>query len=132
MSVQGPLGKPDLAVRVRPMAFQTPFPRPDIAPQMNQPDAPDPVLAGFRKSIDNIDAALIHMLAERFRITQAVGQYKAETGLPASDAGREAQQIARLRALAVEAELDPEFSEKFIRFVIDEVIRHHRQQAEGK
>src|SRR5690606_40198362 len=50
--------------------------------------------------------------------------------LPASDAGREAQQIARLRALAVEAELDPEFSEKFIRFVIDEVIRHHRQQAE--
>ena len=72
------------------------------------------------------------MLAERFRITQAVGQYKAEMGLPASDAGREAKQIARLRALAVEADLDPEFSEKFIRFVIDEVIRHHRQQAEGK
>ena len=113
------------------MAIQTPFPRPDIAPHMNQPDAPDLVLAGFRKSIDNIDAALIHMLAERFRITQAVGQYKAETGLPASDAGREAQQIERLRALAVEADLDPEFSEKFIRFVIDEVIRHHRRQAQG-
>ena len=28
----------------------------------------DPALTGFRKSIDNIDAALIHMLAERFRI----------------------------------------------------------------
>jgi chorismate mutase len=86
----------------------------------------DPVLAGFRKSIDNIDAALIHMLAERFRITQAVGEYKAEAGLPASDTAREARQIERLRALAVEADLDPEFSEKFIRFVIDEVIRHHR------
>ena len=87
---------------------------------------PDEVLAGFRKSIDNIDAALIHMLAERFRITQAVGEHKARTGLPASDPGREQRQIARLRALAVEADLDPEFSEKFIRFVIDEVIRHHR------
>ena len=89
----------------------------------------DPVLASYRKSIDNIDAALIHMLAERFRITQAVGEHKAQTGLPASDTSREAQQIERLRALAVEADLDPEFSEKFIRFVIDEVIRHHRQAA---
>jgi chorismate mutase len=92
----------------------------------------DPVLASFRKSIDNIDAALIHMLAERFRITQAVGEYKAQAGLPASDAAREAAQIERLRALAVEAELDPEFSEKFIRFVIDEVIRHHQRHAAGK
>lgn len=89
----------------------------------------DPVLASFRKSIDNIDAALIHMLAERFRITQAVGEHKATLGLPPSDAAREQAQIARLRALAVEADLDPEFSEKFIRFVIEEVIRHHRQQA---
>ena len=91
----------------------------------------DAVLAAYRKSIDNIDAALIHMLAERFRITQAVGAYKAEAGLPASDPSREARQIERLRALAVEAELDPEFSEKFIRFVIDEVIRHHEKARGG-
>ncbi len=88
--------------------------------------APDSVLARYRKSIDNIDAALIHMLAERFRITQQVGQYKATHDLPPADPSREAEQIGRLRALAVEADLDPEFSEKFIRFVIDEVIRHHR------
>ena len=86
----------------------------------------DPVLAGFRRSIDNIDAALIHMLAERFRITQAVGEYKAKAALPPADPGREERQIARLRSLAEDADLDPEFSEKFIRFVIDEVIRHHR------
>ena len=90
----------------------------------------DPVLATYRKSIDNIDAALIHMLAERLRITQAVGEYKAQAGLAASDPGREARQIERLRALAIDAELDPEFSEKFIRFVIDEVIRHHQQAAQ--
>jgi chorismate mutase len=87
----------------------------------------DPVLAGYRASIDNIDAALIHMLAERFRITKAVGEHKARTALPASDPGREERQIARLRKLAEDAQLDPDFGEKFIRFIIDEVIRHHHQ-----
>ena len=47
--------------------------------------SPDPVLAAYRKSIDNFDAALIHILAERFRITQAVGDYKAKARLPAAD-----------------------------------------------
>ncbi|MFK3889992.1 chorismate mutase [Sphingomonas sp. NPDC079357] len=89
----------------------------------------DDVLKGYRKSIDNIDAALVCLLAERFKITQAVGTYKAQTGLPAADPGREDAQIARLRQLSEDAELDPEFSEKFLRFIIDEVIRHHRAAA---
>lgn len=89
----------------------------------------DSVLAGYRQSIDNIDAAMIHILAERFRITQAVGAYKAQNKLPASDPSREERQIARLRKLAEDAKLDPEFSEKFLRFVIDEVIRHHQKAA---
>ena len=91
----------------------------------------DRVLDGYRQSIDNIDAAMIHILAERFRITKAVGAYKAEHGLPPSDPVREQRQIERLRKLAEDARLDPEFSEKFLRFVITEVIRHH-EQAQGK
>jgi chorismate mutase len=91
----------------------------------------DPVLAGYRQSIDNIDAAMIHILAERFRITQAVGAYKAQHQLPPSDPGREERQIARLRGLAEDARLDPEFSEKFLRFIIQEVIRHHEQAADA-
>ncbi len=87
----------------------------------------DETLNGYRKSIDNIDAALIHLLAERFKVTQAVGRYKATHDLPPADPAREATQIARLRRLAAEAELDPEFSEKFLRFIIDEVIRHHER-----
>ena len=90
----------------------------------------DDILDGYRSSIDNIDAALVHLLAERFKVTQAVGRYKATTGLPPADPGREERQVARLRHLAEEAELDPEFTEKFLRFIIDEVIRHHaRMQA---
>jgi len=87
----------------------------------------DDVLDAYRSSIDNIDAALIHMLAERFKVTQAVGRYKAQAGLPPADPSREERQIARLRQLAEEARLDPEFSEKFLRFIIDEVIRHHER-----
>ena len=87
----------------------------------------DDVLTGYRKSIDNIDAALVHLLAERFKVTQAVGRHKATSGLPAADPDREQRQIDRLRSLAQAAELDPEFSEKFLRFIIDEVIRHHEQ-----
>jgi chorismate mutase len=107
------------------MAQETASPAP--APGPNPDSAPDPTLAGFRASIDNIDAALVHILAERFRITKAVGAYKATHDLPPSDPGREERQIARLRRLAEEAQLDPDFGEKFIRFIIDEVIRHHHQ-----
>jgi chorismate mutase len=79
----------------------------------------------LRMSIDNMDAALVHLLAERFKITQQVGELKAAHGLPPADPAREAQQIARLRALAEDAKLDPEFAEKFLSFVIAEVVRHH-------
>ncbi|WP_374148082.1 chorismate mutase [Sphingomonas sp. 28-63-12] len=88
---------------------------------------PDETLSSYRQSIDNIDAALVFLLAERFKVTQAVGRHKATHGLPPADPGRETAQIARLRALANDAQLDPEFSEKFLRFIIDEVIRHHEK-----
>ncbi len=84
-------------------------------------------LTEYRKSIDNIDAAIINMLAERFKITQKVGIYKARFGLPPADKSREKQQIERLRKLAKEAQLEPDFSEKFLEFIIKEVIRHHKK-----
>jgi chorismate mutase len=91
---------------------------------------PDDLLR-LRASIDNIDAALIYMLAERFKCTQEVGRLKATLGLPAADKAREAEQVARLRALAEGAHLDPEFAEKFLAFVVREVIQHHEAIAAG-
>ena len=96
------------------------------------PAPADEQLRAYRASIDNIDAALVHLLAERFKITQAVGRYKAAVGLPPSDPERERAQIDRLRNLAVESGLDPSFSEKFLRFIVEEVIRHHRRIADER
>ena len=87
-------------------------------------------LLSIRSSIDNIDATLVYLLAERFKATQKVGFLKAAHRLPAGDPGRETAQIARLRRLAAEANLDPAFAEKFLNFIIGEVIRHHEAIAE--
>ena len=86
-------------------------------------------LQRYRQTIDNLDAALVHILAERFRCTQNVGRLKAEYNLPPSDPGREEKQVARLRLLAEESGLDPQFAEKFLRFIVAEVIRHHEEIA---
>lgn len=97
---------------------------------MSAPGVVPGELARLRGSIDNVDAALVHLLAERFKATQRVGVLKAQLGLPASDPGREAQQVARLRRLAQEADLDPVFAEKFLEFIVAEVIRHHEAIAQ--
>lgn len=86
-------------------------------------------LGRYRASIDNLDAALVHLLAERFKITQRVGELKAAHDLPPADPEREQHQIDRLRQLAVDADLDPEFAEKFLSFIVTEVVRHHEAIA---
>ena len=86
-------------------------------------------LAELRASIDNIDAALVHLLAERFKNMKRVGRLKAQAMMPPSDPAREASQIARLRELAADADLDPAFAEKFLEFILAEVIQHHEQLA---
>jgi len=105
------------------------------APSTASPNDPDgaavDLLNALRGSIDNLDAAIVHLLAERFKCTQKVGALKAAHGMPASDPAREARQIERLHRLARDADLDPVFAERFLNFVIDEVIRHHRALVEG-
>lgn len=85
------------------------------------------LLKEHRDSIDRLDAILVYTLGERFKHTQAVGRLKADHDLPPSDPDREAKQIARLEDLAGRADLDPDFARKFLNFIIQEVIQHHKQ-----
>jgi chorismate mutase len=95
------------------------------------PRQDDAQLRELRLSIDNIDAALVYLLAERFKITQKVGQHKKAKGLAPADPEREREQVARLRKLAKEAQLEPAFAEKFLNFILQEVIRNHERMREA-
>ncbi|MDN5856616.1 MAG: chorismate mutase [Actinomycetia bacterium] len=110
-----PVGETEIGSAVRPVD----------SPTVTKPDDALAQLEEIRSSIDNIDAALVHLLAERFKCTKRVGRLKADHDLPPADPEREARQIAHLRELAREADLDPAFAEKFLNFIIGEVIRHH-------
>jgi chorismate mutase len=86
-------------------------------------------LEDLRKSLDNIDNALLYLLAERFRVTHKVGLYKKQHGLPPVDEAREAAQFARIDALAQQTGLDPAFAAKMLRLIIDQVVAEHKQIA---
>ncbi|WP_420436859.1 chorismate mutase [Candidatus Poriferisodalis sp.] len=90
----------------------------------------DEELAAFRRGIDKVDAELVRLLAERFRITHDIGVYKAANDMPPVDLVRQHQQVDGLRRLASSEGLDPDFCERFVHFVMDEVIRNHRRIAE--
>jgi chorismate mutase len=79
----------------------------------------------LRASIDNIDAALVHLLAERFKCTERVGELKAQGGVAPADPVRESQQIERLGGIARESGLDQGFAEEFRSFIVSEVVRRH-------
>ena len=89
-------------------------------------------LKEYRDSIDNIDAAMVFLLSERFKITHKVGVLKAENTLLPADKSREAQQVSRLRKLSKKADLDPEFTEKMLNLIIAEVISNHEKIRDSK
>lgn len=113
-----------------PSAFSHPTPSAGRPVDAEHVELARTLLQQQRKSIDNIDAALVHLLAERFKCTQAVGALKAKHGLPAGDPDRERRQVERLTALAREAGLDPAFTQRFLHFIVTEVIRHHEKIAD--
>ena len=84
-------------------------------------------LEEMRKSIDNIDNAIVAMFAERFKVTNRVGYYKAERQLPSKDPEREAKQYDRIIEIAEQYGLDPEFAKSYLEAVIERVINNHEK-----
>lgn len=86
----------------------------------------NPQLLKLREELDNIDARLIALLGERFKVTRKVGELKRTTNLPPQDSSREARQMERIQQLANEAGIDPTLAQNILRLVIDKVIDNHK------
>ena len=59
-------------------------------------------LADYRRQLDLIDAEILRLFADRMDICGAIGLWKKENGFPILDAGREAEKLQTLLALAPE------------------------------
>lgn len=88
-------------------------------------------IEALRATIDNIDAAVVHLLAERFKATSQVGVLKAQAGFAPADLQREEQQLERLRRIAQDAGLDTQIAEMYKQFVVEEAKKRHRRIAEA-
>jgi chorismate mutase len=80
----------------------------------------------YRKSIDNLDSALIAILAERFRMTEKIGLTKSAAGLAPLDPERERQQFENFRALAGSFGLDVQV----VADVMGRIIQHAKNRHE--
>lgn len=85
----------------------------------------------LRQTIDNVDAAIVSLLAERFKATSQVGVLKASAGFAPEDTKREDYQIERLHRIAVDAGLDPDIAEMYREFVVTEAKKRHQRIADA-
>ncbi|KAB7791033.1 chorismate mutase [Bifidobacterium leontopitheci] len=88
-------------------------------------------IKALRQSIDNVDTAIVSLLAERFKYTSRVGVLKAEAGFAPADYKREDYQIERLHRIAVDAGLDPDIAEMYREFVVAEAKKRHQRIADA-
>ncbi len=79
----------------------------------------DPELLSLREAIDEIDAKLLELLAERVRVVLAVGEYKRKRGVAVYDPSRERRIFAALGELA-EPPLDADTVRRIFERIIDE------------
>lgn len=84
-------------------------------------------LLDIRKSIDNLDNAIVAILAERFRLTERVGHIKLSLSLPPEDAERERMQEAHYSELAAAYGLDRAALLDIMKTIIGQVKRRHAE-----
>jgi chorismate mutase/prephenate dehydrogenase len=72
----------------------------------------------LRQEIEQIDLALIDLLARRLNCAAEIGPLKEALGLPVMDPAREAEVVRRAAALARDRGIDPELARDVIWRVI--------------
>ena len=84
-------------------------------------------LITLRDRIEAVDRQIITLLAERQEIVKGVVEAKLTSASPFRDREREEALIARLRAMAAAAGLDPHQIERIYRVVMDMSVAHQEQ-----
>ena len=93
---------------------------------MNDDNSNVEQLEDCRQSIDNLDSALIAILAERFRLTEKIGRMKAKGGFEASDPKREEEQLKQFRLRASSYRLDVDVAVD----IMTQIIQHAKNRQE--
>ena len=91
-------------------------------------------LTALREQIDRLDQSLVLLLANRFALTQRVGELKAREQLQSFDAAREQRKLEHIRGLCQEHGVNAELMAGILEEIMREVVRNHdriRQQKEG-
>lgn len=91
----------------------------------------DRELLEIRRSIDNLDNAMVAILAERFRLTERVGFIKLSLNLPPEDLERERAQEHHFSELASSYGLDRATLVAIMRTVIAQVKKRHLEIRAG-
>jgi len=85
------------------------------------------VLENLRDNIDDVDKAIVELLAERFEYTHKVGITKAQHNISSISPEREQQQMKRIASLASDNGVPPQIVQNIMRTIINEVVRQHDQ-----
>ncbi len=93
---------------------------------MAEPPAPD--LADLRSRIDQLDAALIAIVAERLAVCRDVAAVKQHSGTPIIQPNRVRDVVTSRRQQAIEAGVDADFAEQLFRVLLTET---HRIEVAG-
>jgi len=82
--------------------------------------APPPEIAAMRKAIDEVDHALLELVARRRSLVAEVFAKKRALGLPLVDAAREADLVEERRAFAEALGVPGELAERLFRALLDD------------
>jgi len=84
-------------------------------------------LLQVRNQIDRIDTGLVELLANRFELTQRVGELKAAHKLVAFDPERESRKLAAIRAECEKHGVNPELVAEILERIMREVVKNHKR-----
>jgi chorismate mutase-like protein len=80
-------------------------------------------LSSLRKSIDEIDAAIVDLLAKRMEVCREVAELKAGAATPVIQPARVREVLTSRRQWAIDQHVDADFAEQLFRIILSETHR---------